>query len=168
MKLTESQKARLQALIYEPFVEELPEARWDFRRQELRSEVSDALELHAFVLNFNWDSGTEALEWVLDHQECDVATACLIFALGEPGCFYWKVEKGEKLNEQESRHWGFLKAVEQRVGAGHFKQGQVAFDPRNQDGIDYFRVNPANPGNRLVPEFMKRPRAGEKIENPIV
>jgi Domain of unknown function (DUF4274) len=168
MKLTESQRARLQELIYESYLEELPEAEWESHRQALLARISDPFELHVFAMNVNWDVGTKDLEWVLNHEECDLGTALMIYAHGSPGYYYRKQEKGEQFHDYETDAWKFLKSIEQRVSDGAFKQGTVAFDPRNPNGDDHYRVNSANPGNRLVPETMKRSTHGDSIENPTI
>ena len=57
MKLSEEQTSRLEKLVYEHFVDDLPESQWESEKKRLFSEISDAFELHAYAANYNWDDG---------------------------------------------------------------------------------------------------------------
>ncbi|MDQ8209671.1 DUF4274 domain-containing protein [Coraliomargarita sp. SDUM461003] len=168
MKLSDTQVERLRALTYEDYVDELPENEWEAHRTQLLSEVSDAYELHAFAENYNWDGGIEELEWVISNPLCDKATALMIYGLGSPSYYYRKEEKGKEFQEYEIADWAFLKSIERRISNGEFKEGKIAYDPSDFHGIEVFKINSANPGNKLVPEYMKVSTNGEAIENSTI
>lgn len=165
MKLTEEQQDRLKQLIYEDYVDELPEEQWQSHREALFCQIEDSYELHAFAETYNWDGGIDDLKKVIESPLCDKATALMIYGLAEPGYYYRKQEKGGKFREYELSVWEFLRLIESRIAEGAFTEGLIAYDPTDFHGGHVFRVNSANPGNKLIPDFMKVGTAGDVIEN---
>lgn len=168
MKLSEEQKSRLENLVYEQFVDELPESQWESEKKRLFSEISDSYELHAYAANYNWDDGIEGLKEVITSPLCDKATALMIYGLGEPGYFYRKIEKNEELHDYEQEQWAFLKMIEEKISKEELTEGLISYDPNDFDGGQVFRVNSASPGNRLIPVYMKASTEGEAIEDVLI
>jgi exonuclease VII small subunit len=65
------------------------EQRWKVVKALMHPEYAEDLsspeELHAFMLNWNWDYGIAEPEMVLDHPSCDKGTALLMYFLGGAG-----------------------------------------------------------------------------------
>ncbi|MBL8018703.1 MAG: DUF4274 domain-containing protein [Leptospirales bacterium] len=81
---TEAQKARLSYLLEDAWLaldEERSEDTVTTQANPVQasSEIESAAELHYSSRHFNWDTGTETLESVLEHPLIDRATVLMIY-----------------------------------------------------------------------------------------
>ena len=78
---------------------------------------------HQVALTWNWDNGTELLDWILDQPQCDRGTAIAIYLAGEPD-FY--ADEFASLDEiRAANHFGlevaqFLARICERWAEGRF------------------------------------------------
>ncbi|MDR2869987.1 MAG: DUF4274 domain-containing protein [Deferribacteraceae bacterium] len=101
---------------------------------DLLNKNTDSLTLDSFIdggtdeyNEYNWDDGFELPYLILQHKNCELATALKIFHLGDMGTM--SMEDGELCGEDEEddEQAIFLKYLYRRIVAGEFKTGKVGF-----------------------------------------
>jgi hypothetical protein len=110
----------------------------------------DLYQLHAFVAQYNWDSGPKALRDVVRHPACTLETALHVYWLSEPGEFAAFATPRDA--PKAERPWvELLKEIETGVATKKFARGPFGFDLRNIDGADFSDDHPA------IPPLMREP-----------
>jgi len=106
---------------------------WDKRADDFLQNTEKPEELHAFVLMYNWDKRTDALDQLLDNPFCDLNTARLVFWLNEPD---WHQERystrEEAAEEYVEEQWDLLQLILKNVGSGKYKKAEVPEDYKNE------------------------------------
>ena len=66
---------------------------------------------------------------VLEHPNCDVGTALLIFWLAGPVFVFRRAAKGKLTERQEKERYQFLKNIQDRIESKGFRSSIIAVDP---------------------------------------
>ena len=103
---------------------------------------------HRFALGFNWGDDLAPLEWIVQQETCDMATALLVFWRSEPAWdLMMMAEEGTGYSRSES---ALITTIANRICEKGYWRRKIAWD--------------AEPGNHADFEDMKRYVAG--IDNP--
>ncbi|HEY0628145.1 MAG TPA: DUF4274 domain-containing protein [Sphingomicrobium sp.] len=95
---------------------------------------------HQVALTWNWDDGTEVLDWILDQPACDAGTALALYLSSEADWYADQFESMEQMNAEG--HWGladaqFAARICERWAAGHFQT--YNYHPGNPHLLDRTR-----------------------------
>ncbi len=178
MALSESQKERVQALIYDDYTvwknedDEDPDVDEEATRaayEALLSQIESPEELHAFANEFNWDCGCKEMSDVVRHPLCDLGTALLIYWHAGPSYFLQYADRSE-VRDHEIEQLTLIEEIEQRVNDQQYKTATQPFDPRKDQGTDRTTLyddlakgleirkkTPFHP----IPSFMYQPVVGQ-------
>ncbi|WP_342512131.1 DUF4274 domain-containing protein [Sporosarcina sp. FSL K6-1522] len=114
---------------------------------EQMAAIDDAEELHSLLVDYNYDDGAWAIEQVLMHPHCDIATARMVYWLMEPSYYYEEFGGLEQTPEDSVNRTDaeLLAKIEEKAGAGLFQSGlQVAededFAPKRDDTPPYHQI----------------------------
>jgi Domain of unknown function (DUF4274) len=142
MALSQAQKDRVQALVYDEYLvcsdDEETEADREATRaafEGLMSQIESPEELHAYANEFNWDGGCKEMRDVIRHPLCDMGTALLIYWHAGAG-YYLRYADRSEVGEGEIEKLELMEEIEQRVQDQQFKTATQPFDPRNDMGTD--------------------------------
>lgn len=154
---SEAQKARLRYLLEDEWValDAEKEGGEDTSATQANllkalSEVESAAELHYFSRHFNWDTGTETLESLLEHPLIERATLLMIYWMAGPG-YYMKFASESEMQSHELESLTFIRRVETALRHNWKQSGSVRFDPRNDEGYDWttrYRIPMSKPTER--------------------
>lgn len=78
---------------------------------------------------YNWDDGTEVLNWIIDSKNCDKGTASMIFWRSAPD-YYFGGEN--ELAEYEQDIFKLLKSIIDKFKNKKFKSSKIKYNP-NED-----------------------------------
>lgn len=137
----------------------------DPAEQFLRDFLTSATpqQRHTFVRRCNYDSGDAVVRFVLDDPTTDRATALAAYwILG--ASYYSRFTTADEVAEDERPTWELLRTIEERYEAGFWADHGIAFDPTDDDEIDWTDDYGA-PVNRPVPDAMKRPVPGTLVDD---
>jgi hypothetical protein len=88
---------------------------------------------------YNWDDGTEILNWIIDSEKCDKGTAALIFWRAEPDFYINRTS--QTIANYERDVFDLLKKIVSKFNSDSFKRGRLKFDPETKvDEIDWDKV----------------------------
>jgi Domain of unknown function (DUF4274) len=142
MALSQAQKDRVQALVYDEYVvcsdDEETEADREATRaafEVLMSQIESPEELHAYASQFNWDGGCNEMRGVIRHPLCDMGTALLIYWHAGAGYYLQYADRSE-VREGELEQLELMEEIERRVQDQRFNTATQPFDPRNDMGTD--------------------------------
>jgi Domain of unknown function (DUF4274) len=86
---------------------------------------------HEAANEWNWDNGVEPLAWIVNQNQCDKATALLIFHLGEPHYYAEKLAEGKDLADNQV--YALLQGIRERWLAGFYHRSELALDVSEYD-----------------------------------
>lgn len=133
----------------------------DFLRDWL--ETAGPRERHTFVRRANYDSGEHHVRFVLDQPTTDRATALAAYwILG--ASYYSRYAAADDVPEDERPTWELLRSIEDRYAAGFWADHGIAFDPTDDDEIDWTDDYGA-PVSRPVPDVMRRAVGGGLVDD---
>lgn len=112
-------------------------------------ETATPDEWHQVAWNWNWDSGIDELNWIIQQKACDKGTALLIYWYAGPGCYSHFQSSNEVFL--------MLQAIEKRMMLNQFERQEIAFNPRDDYGYDW---TTAYEDKRGIPEIMYAPSLG--------
>ncbi len=121
------------------------------------------LELHVVASNWNWDDGCKVLEWIIRNPICDKGTALLLYWRACPKWFYQYTSRDE-IPEWSRSIYDFIKEVEERYLSGFYKQAEIAFDPRDDEGTNWIEEYPNVKVKQEIPDQMKAAIPGITID----
>lgn len=88
---------------------------------------------------YNWDDGTEILNWIVDSEQCDKGTASLIFWRAEPAFYIHRTSHSIATNEKDV--FELLQKIISKFNSGSFKHGRLKFDPKEKSkDIDWNKI----------------------------
>lgn len=163
MNYSKEQINRLKYLLMDEWVIDDPDHSMSNLNVAL-SKIESSEELHQFAGNFNSDGGVDVLRKVINHRLCDKGTALMIYFLLRPGYYYRQLEKNKTLMPDQQDAFNLLKEIEEKCQKDCFSASEINFDPHDSRGQDLLKEDSANPGSRLIPELMKSPTLGKKVE----
>ena len=98
----------------------------------------DAKQLHQLADQWNWDDGYEELHAIIAQRQCSLATALMLYWRGQPH-YYRKFSHRDQIPFFNLGPYDLLKEIEERLRAGGFQHHGIAYDPRQDQGIDFTR-----------------------------
>jgi hypothetical protein len=149
VQLSEQQKARVLQVMFEN-VEEI-------------KKLQSPLEFHAVASNWNWDTDSKHLNWIIHNPVCDKGTALSLYWRAGPKALY----QYRTRNEVPKWFWAiydFVKDVEGRYLSGFYQQQQIAFDPRNDEGTNWLKEYSEVKIKQQIPDQMKIAISGITID----
>lgn len=119
--------------------------------------------IHYCMHRYNWDWGMEFPKTLIDHPDCDKATALLIFWYAAPA--YYLRNPKEKLDKQELEHFAFLQKIAAKYVNGGFKTKKIKFDPQNDAGTNWTSdvMKTTNNSGWEIPDEMLKATEGNPI-----
>ncbi|MBW1294831.1 DUF4274 domain-containing protein [Aquimarina litoralis] len=105
---------------------------------------------HQMVMEWNWDSYSSFLNWLIENPKTDKATVLMI---------YWKSEP------RYDKDFEFVEKIEQQYLNDFYQQSNFLFDPKDDLGEDW-TVILSDSHNRNIPKAMLKKLDGEKISVP--
>lgn len=97
---------------------------------EIFQSLSSA-EQYILVKEYNWDDGTQVLNWIIDSEKCDRGTATMMFWLAEPD-FYFDYQTEEDIDEWARDVWRLLQRIVGRFRSNDFTSSRFGFIPTRQ------------------------------------
>ena len=111
----------------------------EYTVEELQ-QLESSVELHEFMLHYNWDDGIEKPHAVVNNENCDRGTALMIYWLLGPRYLY-HYENRKKINAHyEIEHLNLLEEVERKYLSEFYRNKTILFNPRYDsvnDGYDH-------------------------------
>lgn len=106
---------------------------------ELLEEETSGEELHQYMEEYNWDDGLEVPYFIMQHPNCELATALLMFWLAEGDyIFEDDFEEMDFIDEVEFKY--FLRMLHDRIVRGVYKVGTQSYQiPLNEKQKQYYR-----------------------------
>ena len=124
---------------------------------------------HRVALDFNWDEPLYLLYWIVQQDNCDIATALDIFWKGQPA--YWLAEEGE--DKEKPNGWSYLNRkmcvyIANRVRVSGYQRSEIAFSPDTLTRKDYVELVESEkqyhkPNIRAHPDLIQN-RVGRKVD----
>ncbi len=110
----------------------------------------DAVGLHRFVEDYNWDDGEKKLFEVIRHPACDLGTALLVYWQSQPGEFTAYLDAPDAPKEVRATV-ELLREIEAKVARGGFGSAGIPFDPRDVGGTDLSGDDEGVPASMRAP-----------------
>lgn len=143
----------------------------EFEKIEMQIVLEYARSAPSVILHqmaMQWNGSKEFLQWLVNRQETDKATAFMIYWMSGPS--WWKQfgSKQELLeSSRSSAGFDFTEELEAKLLSGLFKILYFAFDPTSDDAgtiwaNEYLDVKTV----RDIPGELFRPLIGEAVEHP--
>lgn len=138
-----------------------PDEAEQFLRDFLRAATPQ--QRHTFVRRTSYDSGDATIRFVLDDPTTDRATALAAYwILG--ASYYSRYAVADDVPDDERATWELLRSIEDRYAAGFWADRGIAFDPTDDDEIDWTDDYGA-PVARRVPDAMRRAVPGDLVDD---
>lgn len=102
---------------------------WEWYARRLLESGPDAW--HEAADNWNWGYGVEPLVWIVSQDQCDKATALLIFHLGEPHFYADELAAGKDFAGNAT--YALLQGIRDRWTSGFYRRSEIAFDVSKYD-----------------------------------
>jgi len=124
-------------------------------------ETLNSTELHFLAEIYNWDDGTEILNWIIESKKCDKGTALMIFWKSTPD-YYFEQNENE-IEEYEKETFELLKKIVQNFRVNNFKKSSLKYNPNEdfdfesyQDEIQKWNIplKMTKPTNGLKPIYL--------------
>lgn len=138
-----------------------PDAAERFLREFLSAATPQ--QRHTFVRRGSYDGGDALVRHVLDDPTTDRATALAAYwILG--ACYYSRYATAADAAEHERPTWELLRTIEDRYATGFWADRGLAFDPTDDDEIDWTDDYGA-PVARPVPAVMRQAVPGAPVDD---
>lgn len=117
---------------------------------------------HQVAWSWNWDAGTEPLQWIIRQPNCDRGTALLIYWHAGPR---WMAQYASRDEAPSYQHEGYdlIMEIEAAYLAGRYTNTQISFDPRDDLGYDWTAEYADQPYRRPIPQQMYFASPGRKV-----
>ena len=119
-------------------------------------------EWHQVAWNWNWDSGVEALQWIIRQPMCDRGTALLVYWMGGPRYLAQYTERTE-VPHYSLEHYDLLMEIERGYLTGRYTGAEIAFDTHDDEGHDWTGEYADIPYRRPIPQPMYAASPGHKV-----
>lgn len=120
--------------------------------------IETPAQLHYLANIYNWDDGTEVLDWIVSSPKCDKGTALLIFWRAEPD-YYTKFDN-EVEADTDQEIYLLLRKVIAKWQSGFYKKKRFQFDPIAEGyDVDYRCPNE----KWVIPDKMKKTTRGSSV-----
>lgn len=129
-----------------------------------QTKLIESISLHKKASKLNWDGGLDKLKKILKSPNCDVATATMIYWLGNPN-YFLKYKKINDANDSERKLFRFLTKLEKRILANEFKTNIIDFNPSIFMGVNWLENSYClETSIREIPDSLKDEIKGKEIE----
>ena len=112
-----------------------------FRAAPTEVALSGHAQVFAAAYSLNWDDHGGAPRILLQHPDCELATALVLFWHGGAGDLLAECRTAEEADEEfylgAGTEFTFLVEVHDAVASGRITRGSLVFDPRDDDGTDW-------------------------------
>jgi hypothetical protein len=115
--------------------------------------ITNSEELHFIAKEYNWDDGSIVLEWIVNHPQCDEATAKLIFWRGSPE-FHQEYETEEEVPIWCKDGFRLLKQIISNFESGFYKKSELYYNVKENGRNVNEKVKNAK---WEIPEVLKKP-----------
>jgi len=105
---------------------------------------------HQMVMEWNWDSNSSFLNWLVENPKTDKATILMI---------YWKSQP------RHNKGFDFVEKIEKKYLNGYYKEPCFLFNPKDDLGEDWTAILSSS-HTRKIPEIMLKKLEGKKIPEP--
>lgn len=114
--------------------------------------------MHYLASIYNWDDGTEVLDWIISNPKCDKGTVVMIFWRAEPADY--TIYQNEIEADYNAEVFLLLKKIIGNFETGFYKKEQIHYDP-TQDGHNIEHIE--NDAKWKIPEFLKKNTKGGTV-----
>ncbi|WP_405397778.1 DUF4274 domain-containing protein [Maribacter sp. Asnod2-G09] len=133
------------------------------------AKKSSPLIWHQMAMEWNWDSSSVFLNWLVENPLTDKGTALMIYWKSAPR--YWKKFKDKKdliTKEKYSlNNFEFIEKIEANYLNGFYKQSTFEYNPKNDEqGYDWTNDYLDEEIVRDIPKIMFEKVEGKKVVEP--
>lgn len=93
----------------------------------------NTIELHQFILNYNYDDGLHPFEWIVEQNIVDKGSVLNLYWLLSPSFF---CQKGGEVTNEDYRIFDkqlkLIKKIEQKYLGGFYKNSSFYFNPKDE------------------------------------
>lgn len=148
---------------YQAFAIPILSKQFKLKADPEQEKILETIDLHKKAFSHNWDEGLNKLKKILKNPNCDIATATLIYWMGNPN-YYLKYLKVNDAPEYERDHLRFLNKLEKQILNQEFNTKIIDFNPSNFKCLNWVQ-NSYNPSMsvREIPELLKSVLRGNPI-----
>ncbi|ONG89951.1 hypothetical protein BKK39_28760, partial [Bacillus cereus] len=110
--------------------------------------IDNPILLHCFAANYNWNSGFDIPNAILENKDCDLGTGLLMFHYADG---YRLLESPEEVLNSPSQEWKvFILELQNKIMNLEFKTQNISFSPELTK-IQIFKLKKRNPSINPYP-----------------
>ena len=125
-------------------------------------------ERHKLIICWNFDNPKEVIQWIIEQNDTDKATALLIYWMMQPG-FSKQFQNRDECASWYLEDYDIIQTIEHNYLSNFYQQQQLACDPKNDiysNGYDWTSDINREKMKVPIPEIMFTPLIGTTVENP--
>ncbi|KWU65213.1 DUF4274 domain-containing protein [Bacillus sp. SIMBA_074] len=104
--------------------------------------IDNPIILHYFAANYNWNSGFDIPNAILENKDCDLGTGLLMFHYADG---YRLLESQEEVSNSPLQEWKvFILKLQNKIMNLEFKTQNISFSPELTK-IQIFKLKKSNP-----------------------
>ncbi|KMQ11482.1 DUF4274 domain-containing protein [Bacillus mycoides] len=104
--------------------------------------IDNPIILHCFAANYNWNSGFDIPNAILENKDCDLGTGLIMFHYADG---YRLLESPEEVSNSPLQEWKvFILKVQNKIMNLEFKTQNISFNPELTK-IQIFKLKKSNP-----------------------
>ncbi|ARZ63344.1 MULTISPECIES: DUF4274 domain-containing protein [Bacillus cereus group] len=104
--------------------------------------IDNPILLHYFAANYNWNSGFDIPNAILENKDCDLGTGLLMFHYADG---YRLLESPEEVSNSPLQEWKvFILKLQNKIMNLEFKTQNISFSPELTK-IQIFKLKKRNP-----------------------
>ncbi|MDA1853171.1 DUF4274 domain-containing protein [Bacillus cereus] len=104
--------------------------------------IDNTILLHCFAANYNWNSGFDIPNAILENKDCDLGTGLLMFHYADG---YRLLESPEEVSNSPLQQWKvFILKLQNKIMNLEFKTQNISFSPELTK-IQIFKLKKRNP-----------------------
>ncbi|UAC48383.1 DUF4274 domain-containing protein [Bacillus aquiflavi] len=104
--------------------------------------INNPIILHCFAANYNWNSGFDIPNAILENKDCDLGTGLLMFHYADG---YRLLESPEEVSNSPLQEWKvFILKLQNKIMNLEFKTQNISFNPELTK-IQIFKLKKSNP-----------------------
>ncbi|HDR7849500.1 TPA: DUF4274 domain-containing protein [Bacillus toyonensis] len=104
--------------------------------------IDNSIILHSFAANYNWNSGFDIPNAILENEDCDLGTGLLMFHYADG---YRLLENSEEVSDSPLQEWKvFILKLQNKIMNLEFKTQNISFSPELTK-IQIFKLKKRNP-----------------------
>lgn len=124
------------------------------------TNTNNPLLLHYFAANYNWNSGFDVPNVILENEACDLGTGLLMFHYADG---YRLLENLDEVSTSSLEEWkDFLSKIYNKIINLEFKSQNISFDPELTK-IQKYKLKKINPN---LPDVLICKSPGKVVNIP--